>query len=118
MCCLTSAQPLCSSGAHVNKDVDSIWPYISSLTCYGVFALLAANPATLEAFFETKVRVVRGVEHILIGSSAKDCGVVNSHGLRSFVCNALRHALVQSREIALAHCATAAAAETQKPTLL
>ena len=52
----------------------------------------------LQAFYEVEVRTVKGVDHVIIGPSNEQPGVPDPHKLRSFVMNALRYALAESRE--------------------
>jgi len=92
------SQTFCGGTSLEFDDDRSIWPYVSTLNMYDVLALLAAHPATLEAFYEVEVRTVKGVDHVIIGPSNEQPGVPDPHKLRSFVMNALRYALAESRE--------------------
>jgi len=74
----------------------SVWPYITSLIMYDPITMLAAHPVTLQAFFEVDIRTVNGVEHIIVGPTDEQPGVRDPHKIRSFLINALRHALATS----------------------
>lgn len=75
-----------------------IWPYVTTVALYDPLCLLAALPATLQRFFVLDTKVVRGVEHIVIGSSEDRNGIRDVPALKSFMMNALRYSLMQSIE--------------------
>ena len=60
-------------------------------------ALLACHPATLEAFFEVELKIVAGVEHMVVGTSLERSGVRDCAKLRSFILDGCRHALSASQ---------------------
>ena len=95
------SQTFCG-GANLDvvSEGQSVWPYVTSLIMYDAFALLAAHPTTLQAFFEVDIRTVAGVEHIVVGPSDEKPGVRDPHKLRSFLMNALRYALAESVDCA------------------
>ena len=51
--------------------------------------------------WQVELKVVRGTEHIVVGASDDRPGVRDAHKLRSFLMNALRHALAESHTEAL-----------------
>ena len=77
-------------------DDRSIWPYVSMIPQHDCLALLAAHPTTLEYFFEVDVKVVRGVRHLVVGTSDRQPGVRDSHRIRSFLLKACHLALTKS----------------------
>lgn len=76
---------------------DTMWEYIKTLNLYDPCAMVSAIPNLREYFFGPSVVEVHGVEHLVIGVSAKNHGVRNPVELAQF----LRTTLVESLELSL-----------------
>ena len=77
-----------------------VWPYVSDIYAYDALALLAVHPKTLGAFFEVQVKLVHGTEHFVVGATSARPGVRDPNALRSFLRDALRRTLAETREAA------------------
>ena len=87
-----------AAAAGNREDEGAVWPHVTGLNMYDPLALLAAHPTTLERFFEVEIKFVRGVEHMVIGTSEERPGIRNGTALRSFLMDAFRYALSESLE--------------------
>eukprot|EP00928_Gymnodinium_smaydae_P005401 TRINITY_DN11843_c0_g1_i2.p1 TRINITY_DN11843_c0_g1~~TRINITY_DN11843_c0_g1_i2.p1 ORF type:complete len:727 (+),score=154.17 TRINITY_DN11843_c0_g1_i2:276-2456(+) len=73
----------------------AIWPYVTTTAIYDPLCLLATQPEALARFFQVEIKVVRGVEHMVIGVDEEHHGIRDVPGLKSFMLSALRYALSQ-----------------------
>ena len=95
--------------AEALKTPGAIWPHVTSLAMARPLALLTAHPGALHAFFDVEVKLVGEVEHVVVGVGAvggavEASGVREAHQLRAFLMDALRYALLDSREHAIGLC--------------
>jgi hypothetical protein len=97
--------------SHVPHDSNAVYAQVSSFIMYDPLALMLVDNRTLQAFFEPEVKVVNGVEHLIVGvesldmrdSSAKvaSSGMKDMHAIREFLMNAARFSLGKSMEHAM-----------------
>ena len=66
----------------ITKDSPtSVWTQVRRLNMYDPLALLFCVPAYRAAHFSPKTKVVNGVAHIVVGTSERDTGIINSPSL-------------------------------------
>lgn len=82
-----------------------IWQYVTSLPMARPLTLLAAHAGALETFFEVETKHVNGVEHLVVGHGVgcvqENAGVREVSELRAFLMDAVRFALISSRDLAM-----------------
>jgi inosine-uridine nucleoside N-ribohydrolase len=88
----------CGGQGAERKPEDSIWDLIKTFNLYDPATLVAAIPNLREHFFAPFVVEVHGVEHLVIGVSAKCHNVVNGPDLATF----MKEMLVESLNSSLA----------------
>jgi hypothetical protein len=76
---------------------DSIWDIVQTFNLYDPCTLVAAIPNLREHFYAPQVIEVHGVEHLVIGISAKEHNVRSPRKLASF----LRTTMIQSLKVSL-----------------
>jgi Inosine-uridine nucleoside N-ribohydrolase len=86
----------CGGEGADRKSEDSIWDLIKTFNLYDPATLVATIPNLREHFFAPFVCEVHGVEHMVIGVSAKNHNVRDTAGLADFMKNMLVGSLVQS----------------------
>lgn len=85
-------------GADRGSD-DSIWDLIKTFNLYDPATLVATIPNLREHFFAPFVTEVHGVEHMVIGVSAKNHNVRDTAGLADFMKTMMVASLEQSLEV-------------------
>eukprot|EP00929_Paragymnodinium_shiwhaense_P102248 TRINITY_DN65437_c0_g1_i1.p1 TRINITY_DN65437_c0_g1~~TRINITY_DN65437_c0_g1_i1.p1 ORF type:complete len:2269 (+),score=529.06 TRINITY_DN65437_c0_g1_i1:427-6807(+) len=95
---------LCNGADLSNVSEETpIWPFVTRVSIYDPLSVLAAQPTALCRFFEVQIKVVKGVEHMVVGATQERHGVRDVNGLRSFLTNAFWYALSQSAGEARQH---------------
>ena len=93
----------CAGQGKERSGTDSIWDLVQTFMLYDPCTLIAMIPNLREYYYEPYVVEVKGVEHLIIGMSAKNHNVTRPEELGKF----LKATLVEGLEITTAACQVA-----------
>ena len=89
------------SGTHTSRRNPSLLAVRRCSRRRALSVVCVCARARVLLVWQVELKVVRGTEHIVVGASDDRPGVRDAHKLRSFLMNALRHALAESHTEAL-----------------